>query len=197
MYLDDEGWVRVDPTAAVSPDRIEYGASAMPELEGRERGALGELAWVNRLRLQWDDLNNRWNLFVLGYDREKQREILADLGFKDAGYRTLVVLLVVSLAVLMTALALWLFWQARPVQVRDPAVRLYLKLQRLLERRGVLPRQHDEGPRDYAARAAEEAPALAAAVDAFIDAFVRYRYHPDPSAAELAAMKRALASLKD
>src|SRR5690606_8644531 len=89
VYLDDRGWVRVDPTAAVSPDRIEYGASAMPELEGRDRGALGELAWVNRLRLQWDDLNNRWNLFVLGYDREKQREVLADLGFENAGYRTL------------------------------------------------------------------------------------------------------------
>ena len=123
--------------------------------------------------------------------------MLASLGFENAGYRTLVVLLVVSLAIVMAALALWLFWQVRPAQVRDPGVRLYLKLQRLLERRGVLPRRHDEGPRDYAARAAAAQPALAAPVEAFIAAFVRYRYHPEPSPTELAAMKQALATLKD
>ncbi|MEX0900371.1 MAG: DUF3488 and transglutaminase-like domain-containing protein [Gammaproteobacteria bacterium] len=197
VHFDDVGWVRVDPTAAVSPDRIEFGASGMAELEGRARGALGELAWVNRLRLQWDDLNNRWNQFVLGYNRDRQRELLEEFGFRDVGYRTLVVLLVVSLALVMGALGLWLFWQARPARVRDPAVRLYLKLQRLLERRGVLPRRPDEGPRDYAARASAANPALATAVGAFIDAFVQYRYHPAPSAAELAAMKQALASLKN
>ena len=59
-----------------------------------------------RIRGRWDDLNNRWNLFVLGYDREKQRDVLASLGFENAGYRTLVVLLVVSLAIVMAALAL-------------------------------------------------------------------------------------------
>jgi protein-glutamine gamma-glutamyltransferase len=196
VHFDDVGWVRVDPTAAVSPDRIEFGAGGMAVLDGRDRGPLGELAWVNRLRLQWDDLNNRWNQFVLGYDRERQRELLEGFGFQDAGYRTLVVLLVISLALVMGTLGLWLFWQARPARVRDPAVRLYLKLQRLLERRGVLPRRPDEGPRDYAARAVATDPALARPVNAFIDAFVQYRYHAQPSAAELAAMKAALAALK-
>jgi transglutaminase-like putative cysteine protease len=91
VYLDDEGWVRVDPTGAVAPHRIEQGADALGVEEGRAVGALRGIPLLNRLRLQWDDINNRWNLFVLGYDSAQQVRLMERLGFRDAGYRTLVI----------------------------------------------------------------------------------------------------------
>jgi protein-glutamine gamma-glutamyltransferase len=135
VYLADEGWVRVDPTAAVAPQRIEGGLDTLDALEGLTGAALRQMPLFNRLWLRWDDLNNRWNLFVLSYDRQAQQALLARAGFDDADYGTLVALLAVLVGAMMGALALWLLWQVRPLRVRDPAVRLYLKLQRLLERR--------------------------------------------------------------
>lgn len=195
VYLDDEGWVRVDPTGAVAPHRIEDGADALGEAEGREAGAMRTIPLLNLLRLRWDDVNNRWNLFVLQYDRERQSQLLERLGFRDPDYRTLVTLLVLSVGAMMAVLAAMLLRRSRPRRERDPAVKLYRKLQRALEKRGVAPRRPDEGPRDYAARVRAEAPGSAADVTSFIDAYIRFRYRPGGSRDDLAAMRAALAKL--
>src|SRR5690606_8385633 len=114
VYLEDEGWIRVDPTGAVAPDRIERGLAAIEGLEGRAGGALRSMQWFNQMRLRWDDINNRWNLFVLGYDQEKQRALVERLGIQNADYRTLVVLMFTLLALVISAITLWMFWQMRP-----------------------------------------------------------------------------------
>lgn len=192
IHLDDVGWVRVDPTAAVAPDRIELGLSGVDDLEGRPLQALRDIAWVNRLRLRWDDMNNRWNLFVLGFDREAQQEMLERIGLDNAGYGTLVTLMVVALSVVMGGLGAWLLWRMRPVAERDPAVRLYRILQRRLVRAGVTAKAPAEGPGDFAARAAAEHPRHAATIEAFMSAYIRYRYSRAPDPATLGAMRQAL-----
>jgi protein-glutamine gamma-glutamyltransferase len=196
IHLDDTGWVRVDPTAAVSPDRIELGIDAIEGLEGRPLEGLRSMPWVNQLRLRWDDLNNRWNLFVLTYDRETQEALLARFGIEDGGYRTLVLLLVVSVSAILAALAAWLLWQVRPTRDRDRAVRLYRRLQRRLVERGLPARRPDEGPEDYAARVIAADPGLAAPVTAFIEAYVQFRYRPAASEADLTRMNAALRQLR-
>lgn len=192
IHLDDIGWVRVDPTAAVAPDRIELGLSGVDDLEGRPLQALREIAWVNRLRLRWDDLNNRWNLFVLGFDREAQQEMLERFGLNNAGYGTLVTLMVIALSVVMGGLGAWLLWRMRPVAERDPAVRLYRRLERQLVKRGLPGRLAHEGPHDYAMRIVATDPALAGPVHEFVEAYVRYRYHRDGSITDLQCMQRLL-----
>lgn len=195
IHLDGEGWVRVDPTAAVAPDRIEYGSGGAGSLEETPLQALRGVFWVNMMILRLDDLNNRWNLFVLGYDRERQRDLAARLGFRDAEYGTLVSLMVALLAAVMTVLAAWLAWRMRPSAARDRALRLYRRLQRAVEKHGVTPGSPAEGPRDYAARVISARPELAAPVTAFIDAYVGHRYGRDPSPADLAVMKQALRAI--
>ncbi|MCA1798136.1 MAG: DUF3488 and transglutaminase-like domain-containing protein [Xanthomonadaceae bacterium] len=196
VYFEDEGWVRVDPTGAVAPQRIERGADALGEEEGRNPGVMRGIPVLNRLRLQWDDMNNRWNQFVLGYDRDQQQRLLERLGFENADYRTLVILLFLAVAAAMALLVAWLVRHARPSRPRDPAVRLYLALQRRLTKRGLAPRALHEGPRDFGERAAAADAEAADAVHAFIDAYLRYRYGRAGSGADLAEMRTAVRAIR-
>ncbi|MEO8165692.1 MAG: DUF3488 and transglutaminase-like domain-containing protein, partial [Betaproteobacteria bacterium] len=68
VWLPDEGWVRVDPTAAVSPLRIERGlAAAVPAFE-RPLLTRSGFDWLKRTRFAWDAVANSWNQWVLGYN---------------------------------------------------------------------------------------------------------------------------------
>ncbi len=78
VWLAGRGWVRVDPTAAVSPDRVEQGiAASLPTAELPLALAQLNVAWLQRVRLSWDLVNNNWNQWVLGYSHERQRSFLA------------------------------------------------------------------------------------------------------------------------
>ncbi|MEM8660052.1 MAG: DUF3488 and transglutaminase-like domain-containing protein, partial [Pseudomonadota bacterium] len=82
VWLPEQGWVRVDPTAAVSPDRIEWGLERALAAEGsflsdtplsliHFRG----VSWINTLRLRYDALTYRWQLWVTGFNRDKQFQL--------------------------------------------------------------------------------------------------------------------------
>ncbi|RCV87183.1 transglutaminase TgpA family protein [Billgrantia montanilacus] len=90
----DGAWQRLDPTAAIAPGRIELGPQAV---EGSAEAFLAdspfsslrlrELAWANRLRLRWENLEYQWQRGVIGYQREAAREFMLRLGERlEAGY---------------------------------------------------------------------------------------------------------------
>jgi transglutaminase-like putative cysteine protease len=175
IWVADRGWLRIDPTAAVSPDRIERGlARALPApapfgIEGllALRDPDGPLA---RLRFQLAALNNGWNQWVLSYTPERQRGVLAALNDAFGNLRSLAG----ALAVLALA------WLARWVRQRtgaDPVERLYLALCARLARHGVTRAPH-EGPHSLAARVrASGLPGHASAVR-FLDLYSDYKYAP-------------------
>ena len=87
VWLKDKGWVRVDPTAAVSPSRIELGLDeALPDeilnFRIKNRNPL-----FGNLLYSWDNLQHGWNDWVLNYDQRKQSNFLRDLeiGIDDVG----------------------------------------------------------------------------------------------------------------
>ncbi|HSN22050.1 MAG TPA: DUF3488 and transglutaminase-like domain-containing protein, partial [Usitatibacter sp.] len=91
IWLRGEGWVRVDPTAAVSPLRIEQGVNAalgpigvLPTLIAADR--LGVLA---TLRFGWQVVNGQWDRWVVGYDTQRQRDFFARMGYPSVDWRTL------------------------------------------------------------------------------------------------------------
>lgn len=173
------GWVSVDPTFQVAPERIEMGLEeALSEeqsfLEGSPLSPLRyrQLSWLNQLRMGWDNLNYGWQRWVLGYQGAQQLELLQRwFGRLDA--RLLALSLVGGGAVLLGLLALWLFkpWQRE----HDVQQRLFRRFELLLGRHG-LRRQPGEGPRDFAERAAQALPAQAQAIRAFAAAFEAQRY---------------------
>lgn len=84
IWIEDKGWVRVDPTAAVNPERISTGlADMLQEDELFNNNLLNlhrykHLAWVNSLRMQLDALDYQWTSLVIGYSSKKQFELLSN-----------------------------------------------------------------------------------------------------------------------
>ncbi|MBU1283017.1 MAG: DUF3488 and transglutaminase-like domain-containing protein [Gammaproteobacteria bacterium] len=199
-WQEGQGWVSVDPTFQVAPERIEMGleealADEQSFLEDSPFSPLRyrNLSWLNELRLAWDNINYGWQRWVLGYQSQQQLEFLQRwLGRVDA--QSLVIGLVGGGALLLGLLSLWLFkpWQRE----RDVQQRLFRRFEGLLARHGV-PRKPGEGPRDYAARAAQQMPAQAQAIGNFAAAFEAQRYagqelSPLQLRQHLKALRRAL-----
>ncbi len=177
VWIAGAGWVRVDPTAAVSPLRVQEGLdAAIPPTVGAAGLTITPAPAVTdafrRLRQAVDAVQTRWNAWVLGYGPERQRRVLSEMGLDASSYGTLVLALTVTVALLLAALAAWLF--ARRGR-RDPVLGAWDAFCARLARAG-LPREPHEGPRAFAARVAARRPDLAAAVSAVADAYVALRY---------------------
>ena len=81
VWLQDEGWVRVDPTAAVSPARIERGLtqSLLPEESALVSSGLlnaSDLPWLQQLTAYMDAWSYTWHRWVLAYDTNTQKRAL-------------------------------------------------------------------------------------------------------------------------
>ncbi len=119
IWLPDRGWVRVDPTAAVAPERI-YDTIA-----DRQPGRIGAFDGLVPMFNASDWMRRGWNDFVLGFDAQRQQRMLSPLGLDHLGMRSLVLLFTV-----IAGLALaWMAWLiARGERERDPLLRAWRKL---------------------------------------------------------------------
>jgi transglutaminase-like putative cysteine protease len=175
VWLQGEGWVRVDPTAAVAPIRVESGISAaVPRSEAVPLLGRGDYALLQRMRFAWDSLANTWNQWVLGYGPERQRQFLSRGGIDDASWRTLALILLAATGMVVALLLLVTLRKLR-ARTDDPAQRAYLRFCAKLARRG-LPRGAGEGPLDYSTRLAGLRPDLAETVAAITRSYVALRY---------------------
>ncbi|GIX21397.1 MAG: membrane protein [Gammaproteobacteria bacterium] len=187
LWWPGRGWQRVDPTAAVAPERIADGlAAALPAAE-RPRALRPAPDWLRRLRLAWDALDARWNYFVLGYDRQLQRDFLAGLGWRPAGDGALALAAAAGLAALLGLIAWW--WRRAERARPDPARAAWRRLGRALAWLGH-PRAPAEGPVAYRARLARAAPALAATIHPLTEDWLVLRYRRAPEAARRRALQR-------
>ncbi|MEW6692903.1 MAG: DUF3488 and transglutaminase-like domain-containing protein [Pseudomonadota bacterium] len=190
VWMKGEGWLRVDPTEAIAPERIESGlAAAVPETAGELPAALRrDFGFLHRARLRLDGMENRWNRWVLGFDRADQRALLERLGWRGdlrLGLWATLGLGLLLFAALVLALRRWL-----PSRM-EPAPRLWSAFEQALRPAGV-ERHPDEGPRAFARRIAREHPELAQASAGFIEAYLHWRHAP--AGVSQAAVERALRS---
>ena len=190
VWLAGRGWTRIDPTAAVSPTRVESGiAAAMPA--GEPLPALIQLRsdWLRTLQFRWEAINNAWNQYVLGYDPQRQRDLLGRLGLPDADWRKLAAALAIICGTLLLAITAWALYQ-RPRL--DPAARLWQKALRRLARRQVNCAPW-ETPLALARRLEHEHPDLAPTVTEVVDAYLQARYGRFPD--DLTKLRTAIARL--
>lgn len=167
IWQPDTGWLRVDPTAAVAPERVQRG-QRLASPPGLVAGALQNIdpATAERLRSLWEGMNNRWNQWVLNYSRGQQFDLLKALGFEAPSWQDLAKLLTLILCGGALAGAAWAWWDRRR---QDPWQRLQLRMQQRLARLGVTVAPHDAPrARAQAVRAAlgERGEALARFLDA-------------------------------
>lgn len=145
VWLGARGWVRVDPTAAVSPQRVELGAQSV---------SFGERAWYQggwllALRNQFDLINRGWNSLVVQFGTQHQQNLLNPFGIDRVDPATLLWLLIGTSSLLLAVATLWAMRTTRGP--RAPLDAAYDALCRKLSRIAA-PRGAAEGPLDYAAR---------------------------------------------
>jgi transglutaminase-like putative cysteine protease len=185
VWLEGRGWVRVDPTAAVAPERIERGLEAAL-IEGGESlpgSFLRNSAWLSRLRLTWDAANTFWNKQVVDFGESQQRWLLEHLNLGDGDWQELGIALVLGLVAFFALMSAYLAWRFRP-RARDPLAQIYDQLCRKLARHG-LPRAPHEGPTNYVARVTQLRPELAQQLGEARNLYVALRYGPRSWGAQL------------
>ena len=195
VWLEGQGWVRVDPTAAVAANRIEQGiASALPAGEPLPFFVRTDAAWLRQLRLRWDALDNQWNQWVLGYNQERQIGLFASLGFGIVSWRELALGLVVGIGLLLGGIALLTLRNGRRPR-GDEVQALYLKFCAKLAKAGI-PRLATEGPLDFAARVRAARPEWATAVDDIVRCYVQLRYGAHGSADALRTLAARIGAFR-
>ena len=167
VWLPQRGWVRVDPTAAVAPERV---FDTFADRLGADGGVMAQLGPIFDVG---DWIRRGWNDFVLGFDATRQGQMLRPLGIDniDAQQLLLVFTLVAILALLVT---LWLV--TREARERDPVLRAWHRLGTRYAKVG-LGREPHEPAGDWAQRVLRARPG-ATAFAALSARFVEWRYAP-------------------
>ena len=193
VWLEGRGWVRVDPTAAVSPQRIESGMSSVPAAEALPILARRDFSLLRELYMNWDALNNGWNQWVLGYNEQRQRELLARLTGNRLSWQDLAVALITMVSAVVLVIAFFLL--RRGHAQADPLQKLYGEFLRKLERAGLTRLRH-EGPRDFGRRAAHRLPAQAHAIEEITDTYIHLRYRRNLQPQALETFKQRIKAFK-
>ena len=169
VWLDGPGWVRMDPTAAVAPERIY---DTLEDRAGIGGGLFGDIGGMAPMLDVTDWLRRGWNDFVLGFDASRQRQLFRPLGLGEMdGAR----LAAVFSAVAALAL-LWMAWLSRRGErERDPVLRAWHALGRRYQRLG-LAREPWEPSGRWAARVALQRPDLAGELNALSQRVSDWRY---------------------
>ena len=134
VWLAGQGWLRVDPTGAVAPSRIQ-GPGRLTAPQGVLAGALGQLSpnLIENLRNTWEAINNGWNQWVLNYSKGRQMDLLKELGFEAPSWRELGY---VVAGVITLASAIGLAWAGWERAQHDPWLRLLAQVRRQAEQQG-------------------------------------------------------------
>jgi transglutaminase-like putative cysteine protease len=174
IWIGGRGWMRVDPTAAIAPARVESGLDGTLAAEQLGLGIRARVPWITDLRLRLDALGQLWRQRFLGFNQVAQLSLIERLGIEEPDAQKIVL---VMAAGLMLAFV-WLIWQLRREQhteTKDPAVLAYRRLGRRLAAIG-LPRRPHEGAEGYAARVGRARPDLAVTVAALCGSYAQLRY---------------------
>nr|KAJ8743569.1 DUF3488 domain-containing transglutaminase family protein [Delftia sp. PS-11] len=200
VWLQGEGWVRIDPTGAVAPGRVgQFQRLAVPRgaVAAAVDGFVGQ-GRLQQLRAVWEAMNNGWNQWVLNYTQSRQLDLLRNLGVEAPSWVDLMRLLGACAGI---AALLWLGWMAWAQRGRDEWLRL-MDATRLRLRRLGLPTDASLPPRALALRlrahfAQDELQATQ--IQALCDWLLRMerqRYAPPGEHGDLRALRRQWKALR-
>lgn len=136
VWLSGQGWVRVDPTSAVSPGRTGAFERLQREQSAIETALLGTVStqFGLNLRAYWDAANNSWNQWVLNYTQGQQLKLLERLGFDSPSWEDLITVLIGVVVMASLGAALWSLWERHH---KDPWLDLLARATARLRQSGI------------------------------------------------------------
>ncbi|MDG2376601.1 MAG: DUF3488 and transglutaminase-like domain-containing protein, partial [Woeseiaceae bacterium] len=173
VWLPGRGWYRVDPTAAVAPERIDMGRyGAIIDGVGASWGLNTPYEWLYQITMTWDALNAEWNEWILAYGPDNQLEFMEWLGMDKPDWRQMMLTLVLILVILVAIISTLILMRYQPPP-KDEATRLY---QEFMKAAGVTP-EKGETPIKLTSRiaAGHDDPSLA---EKITEIYLDTRYGP-------------------
>tara|TARA_R110002072_G_scaffold2011_6_gene16974 strand:+ start:19087 stop:21111 length:2025 start_codon:yes stop_codon:yes gene_type:complete len=200
VWLENKGWVRVDPTSAVSPLRIQMGLEEAMASEGSFLAAepLSPLRYrgiplLNQLRLRYDALTYRWQSWVVGFDSDQQFDLLHSM-FGEISTRVFATLLLGSWALVLVPVAISLFLR-RDTHPGSPLDRYYRMFCDRMAGLGLV-RSPGETPGQFAQRTMTELPACGEQLQQITGLYNTLAYAGEMDKAGLAQFARAVKHFK-
>lgn len=197
VWLENKGWVRFDPTAAIAPERIERNINIDQLMPGGiinympADAAQAAFNWLKQSRQLWSNIDYHWQRWVINYDNKNQSGFLSSLGITDI--KAMLYWMVGSIG-LITALLSWLLLYQKQ-QAIDPVVRLYNRFCQKIAKRGLL-RGPCEGAKDFAGRVKIKLPEKATSIDQITDLFIKLHYGKNSTPDDFKLFKKRVKSFK-
>ena len=195
LWLDGEGWVRFDPTAAVAPDRILQGRLSGNSLSGEDSRAfgtriaenLGAVAW---LRNAIDATQAFWQDWVINLDRDQQQGLLEGLGLQAFGSAGLFIVMALLLAI-GCAILYW-YWTRRPRHDDDVIARALRRKLAAWEKRGYSKATAESVAVFFRRLAATAGAKQAAQLQQAATLYESLRYREDDNASQLLSLLKRI-----
>ncbi len=180
VYIENKGWIRVDPTAAIPPGNIENTDDALRLNSTLKKPShLFRSSWLTKqmkqMRFAWDAVNNRWNQWVLGYDNKRQKSLFAAIGIPEITWQGLSQLLFSILGVLTALLAFIVF--SNQSKKHNIILNMYSKFLKKMSKQGLI-KSLSEGADDFCSRAVIMLPKQQTAIKQITLLYQQLRYEP-------------------
>jgi len=197
VWLAGRGWTRVDPTAAVAPERLRRGIiDLLPDALSVRQRLLHASPWLTALLQRWDAADAWWTNHVVRFDYSAQIDLLSRLGVRSPDARYLGWAFMLALCGWLVLIAWQVGRSPRPARP-DALARAYARLCRKLARVAP-PRALHQGPLSFAATVIAHRPDLEPAVWPLLNRYAQLRYGPpapELNDADVEAFRRSVARL--
>jgi transglutaminase-like putative cysteine protease len=195
VWIEGRGWVRIDPTAAIAPERVERGLADVASADESPASAWQRRAhWFSGLQLRFDAVKEMWRERILDFDQDSQRKLLQFLKIPDPDGQKLVMLLAIAMSLVLG----WLTWQVRrelAPRSKDETARAYARLCAKLATAGIARVPH-EGPEAYALRVARLRPDLAGIATSLCRQYSFLRYSAPSASVTLGQFQAAVRAFR-
>ena len=171
IWLAGEGWLRIDPTSAVDPERVNSGwSNQLLQQQSALNNDLFSLyrmkniVWLNALRLQFDALDYQWTRLVIGFTSKQQVDLLKSwFGNMRPWKLALIIAVALIASMVMLLLVLQLVNRDKPKKnAKTPWQVIYLTALAKLAKQGIV-KPAAMTVNDFAKQVRELSPELAIA----------------------------------
>ena len=191
VWLEQRGWVRIDPTASIAPQRIERNLNAaLADNETRPLHIQISSSAFRDLVFYWDAIDNQWNQWIIGYDTKLQQALLSQIFNQPMKFSEMILYMAGGFIVVLAIISILII---RPFkkQTTDPVVKLYQQFCRKLEKHGLYKEAY-EGPDDFAQRAIIALPNARHSIELITRLYIKLRYQAAQSAQQLERQQKQL-----
>jgi hypothetical protein len=192
IWTNANGWIRADPTAAVAPERIEFGVEALLSLMQQTNSSSFSSGDFSRQKLrdalnpsgsssmfkfagEWlNSTNHSWDKWIVNYSFEQQTKLLKKLGLNPRNqHLTLLGILGLFLSIIIGVIV-WLIW---PKKIKREPIDAAFYLFKKKLRKAKIATPINEGPNDLKSRIIKLLPNNSADINYICQYYVASKYN--------------------